>query len=172
MVYGEVDGTLRALEAGKAMGDVEDGLAVRAGKLDLRGVHPLRLRRTPPGLWRISGSGLREGFRWGRRGRGRDRLGHELRGETLRHAALGTDELGHSGAHGEDAATSGAAHLDRRTSRRGGQAAGHRRREHARVSSKASGGWGWGRVPSSLERAGKKPKQHSQCGWVTLVSRH
>jgi hypothetical protein len=67
MVYGEVDGTLRALEAGKAMGDVEDGLAVRAGELDLRGVHPLRLRRTLPGLWRSSSGGLRGGFRWGRR---------------------------------------------------------------------------------------------------------
>lgn len=62
MVYGEVDAALRAAEASEAMGHVEDGLAARTGELDLRGVHPLRLRRAPAGLRRSRDRELRGGF--------------------------------------------------------------------------------------------------------------
>lgn len=41
-VDGEVDAALRAAEALEAVGHVEDGLAARAGELDLGGVHALR----------------------------------------------------------------------------------------------------------------------------------
>ena len=122
MVHGEVDAALRAAEAGEAVGHVEDGLAVRARELDLRGVHTLSRRCAPPGLRMRRESRLRGGF--GRRRRGG--LGHELRREALRHAALGADELGHARCHGEDAAAAGAAHLDGGRRGGGGAAAGHR----------------------------------------------
>lgn len=41
-VDGEVDAALWAAEALEAVGHVEDGLAARAGELDLGGVHALR----------------------------------------------------------------------------------------------------------------------------------
>ena len=41
-VHSEVDAALRAAEALEAVGHVEDGLAARAGELDLGGVHALR----------------------------------------------------------------------------------------------------------------------------------
>ena len=128
MVHGEVDAALRAAEAGEAVGHVEDGLAVRARELDLRGVHPLSRRRAPPGLRRRRERRLRGRFGRRRRGRGRGGLGHELRREALRHAALGADELGHAGADREDVAAAGAAHLYGRGGRGWGRAAGHRRR--------------------------------------------
>lgn len=139
-VDGEVDVALGAAEASEAMGHIEDGLAARARQLDLRGVHALRSRRGAAGRGRER-SRRRRRLKlrmrlWLRRrsrgGLGRGR-GHELGGEALRHAALGADELGHAGGHGEDAAASGAAHLHggrRGGYRRGGAAAaaaaGHR----------------------------------------------
>lgn len=138
-VDGEVDVALGAAEASEAMGHIEDGLAARARQLDLRGVHALRSRRGAAGRGRER-SRRRRRLKlrmrlWLRRrsrgGLGRGR-GHELGGEALRHAALGADELGHAGGHGEDAAASGAAHLDGRGGRGGGGAAGHRRRGEAR----------------------------------------
>jgi len=110
------------------MGHVEDGLAARAGELDLRGVHPLSRRRTPTGLRRRRGRRLRGGF--GRRRRGRGGLRHELWREALLHAALGTDELGHAGADSEDAAATGAEHLNGCGGRGRGRVAGHRPRPH------------------------------------------
>jgi hypothetical protein len=140
-VDGELHAALRAAEAGEAVGHVEHGLAVGAGELDLRGVHPLRLRgrkgraasaSSPGRRRRRCRRGGRRGGRGGGGGGGGRRLGHQLRGEALRHAALGADELGHAWADGEDAAASGAAHLDGRGGRGGGGAAGHRRRGEAR----------------------------------------
>lgn len=55
-VDGEVDAALWAAEAGETVGHVEDGLAARAGELDLGGVHALR-----------PGSGAAERGRRGRR---------------------------------------------------------------------------------------------------------
>lgn len=67
MVHGEVDATLRAAEAGEAVGHVENGLAARAGELDLRGVHSLSWRRAPAALRGRRERRLRGGF--GRRRR-------------------------------------------------------------------------------------------------------
>jgi hypothetical protein len=148
MVHGEVDAALRAAEAGEAVGHVEDGLAVRARELDLRGVHTLSRRCAPPGLRTRRERRLRGGF--GRRRRGG--LGHELRREALLHAALGADELDHARADREDVAASGAAHLYWRGGRGWGRAAGHRRRPLREGF--GAGEWGvWSRSPSSLEKS-------------------
>lgn len=62
-VDGEVDAALRAAEALEAVGHVEDGLAARAGELDLGGVHALR-----PGS-RAAGQRVRHWLRRRRRRR-------------------------------------------------------------------------------------------------------
>lgn len=55
-VNGEVDAALRAAETGEAVRHVENGLAARAGELDLGGVHTLR-----PGSGAAAGRSVRRG---------------------------------------------------------------------------------------------------------------
>jgi hypothetical protein len=176
VVHGEVDAALRAAEAGEAVGHVEDSLAVRAGQLDLRGVHPLSRRRALPGLRRRRERRIRRGFGGRRRRRGRVGLGHQLRREALRHAALGADELGHAGADREDAVATGAAHLYGRGGRRGGRAAGHRRRPHGEGF--GAGEWGCLVSVSFLAREEQERNRNGTAGsglvclaWYLKISR-
>lgn len=147
-IDGEFDSALRAIEPGKAVGDIEDGLAVGARQLDLRridavGLHVRRRRMR----MRRRGSRRKRQRRLERRSHGQGfRLvvvvvvvvgpTHELRRQHLGQVAGGADELRDSRCNREDRAAAGATHLN--TSGGGGsrrrRRAGRRRRRRRRLS--------------------------------------
>lgn len=96
--------TLRAPESREAMRHVEDGLAVGAGELDLRGIDAMG---RPVGRQRRRNCAL-VGPMWGQLGMGRG-PGHQLRRQHLRQLARVAREFG--GLHRQDLTAAGAAHL-------------------------------------------------------------
>lgn len=118
-VDGEINGALRAIEPGEAVGDVEDGLAVGARKLDLRRIDAVRRHVGRRRRNRKRRSGRKRQRRRKRRSDGQGfRLlvvvgpTHELRRQHLGQFAGGADELRNTRRHRQDRAASGAPHLN------------------------------------------------------------
>lgn len=159
-IDGEFDSALRAIEPGKAVGDIEDGLAVGARQLDLRRIDAVRLHmRRRRMRMRRRGSRRKRQRRLERRSHGQGfRLvvvvvvvvgpTHELRRQHLGQVAGGADELRDSRCNCEDRAAAGATHLNTsggggsRRRRRAGRRRRRRRRRLSHGGIRSGGGGG------------------------------